>query len=237
MSAGAVQEAAQERAQLQAYVDEMDLNGKIQKGLTAAIKDTKLDAQLCLAASLLSEADPELATALTELNQLAAGGTALTKDSAMAGRFLASKLLGSPFEDADEEGRDATPSPPADAKEYLTELNIGAAVGKTITACLKGQGDVCFKIAAVLCGSGARVAVPKELVKALEKAAAGKAETAGMVRDALKKYVPKAPEPEPEAAGTGEAEAEPAAEAEAPAEAEAEAEAEPAAEEAAAEEE
>ena len=75
--------------------------------LTAAIKDTKLDAQLCLAASLLSEADPELATALTELNQLAAGGTALTKDSAMAGRFLASKLLGSPFEDADEEGRDA----------------------------------------------------------------------------------------------------------------------------------
>ena len=50
--------------------------------------------------------------------------------------------------------------------------------------------------AAVLCGSGARVAVPKELVKALEKAAAGKAETAGMVRDALKKYVPKAPEPE-----------------------------------------
>ena len=171
MSTDALAAAAQARQELQDHLNEADVNGKIQKGCNEAIKDTKLDACLCLASSLLYEQDPELGAALTELNQLAAGSTAFTKDSSLTGRFLASKLIGSPFEDAEEEGRDATPSPPDDIAAYLKTLDLNATVSEAMTSCLKtGPGDVCLKIAAALCGAGAKVALPEKLVRAMQQA-------------------------------------------------------------------
>ena len=242
MSTDALGSATQSRQELQDHLNEADVNGKIQKGCNVAVKDTKLDACLCLASSLVYEQDPELGTALKELNELAAGGTAFTKDSSLSGRFLASKLLSSPFEDAEEEGRDATPSPPEDIAAYLKTLDLNVMVSEAMTSCIKtGPGDVCLKIAAALCGAGTKVALPEKLVRAMQQAASAEGDAAhGIVRDALRAYAVVAPPPAEEPASTGEAEAAPeaGAEAEAPAEAaaggEAAAEGEAEAEEAAA---
>lgn len=234
MSTDALAAATQSRQELQDHLNEADVNGKIQKGCNVAVKDTKLDACLCLASSLVYEQDPELGAALTELNALAAGSTAFTKDSSLSGRFLASKLLSSPFEDAEEEGRDATPSPPEDIAAYLKTLDLNATVSEAMTSCLKsGPGDVCLKIAAALCGAGTKVALPEKLVRAMQQAASTEGDAAhGIIRDALRAYAVVAPPPAEEPASTGEAEAEAEAapEPEAPAEAEAEAPAEAAAE-------
>ena len=232
MSTDALKAASQARQEVQDLLDAAGVNGKIQKGCSDAVKDTKLDACLCIASSLVYEQDPELGAALTELNALAAGSTAFTKDSSLSGRFLASKLLSSPFEDAEEEGRDATPSPPEDIAAYLKTLDLNATVSEAMTSCLKsGPGDVCLKIAAALCGAGTKVALPEKLVRAMQQAASTEGDAAhGIIRDALRAYAVVAPPPAEEPASTGEAEAAPEAEAEAEAPAEAPAEGEAAAE-------
>ena len=172
MSTDALKAASQARQEVQDLLDAAGVNAKIQKGCNDAVKDTKLDACLCIASSLVYEQDPELGAALTELNALAAGGTAFAKDSSLSGRFLASKLLKSAFEDAEEEGRDATPSPPEDIQAYLKSLDLSAMVSEVVTSCVKaGPGDVCLKIAAALCGRSAKVALPEKLVRAMQQAA------------------------------------------------------------------
>ena len=239
MSTDALKAASQARQEVQDLLDAAGVNAKIQKGCNDAVKDTKLDACLCIASSLVYEQDPELGAALTELNALAAGGTAFAKDSSLSGRFLASKLLKSAFEDAEEEGRDATPSPPEDIQAYLKSLDLSAMVSEVITSCVKaGPGDVCLKIAAALCGRSAKVALPEKLVRAMQQAASAQGDAGhAIIRDYLRAHAVVAPPPAEEPASTGEAEAEaaPAAEAKAEAPAEAAAEGEAPAEEAAAE--
>ena len=67
MSTDALKAASQARQEVQDLLDAAGVNAKIQKGCNDAVKDTKLDACLCIASSLVYEQDPELGAALTEM--------------------------------------------------------------------------------------------------------------------------------------------------------------------------
>ena len=215
---------AQHREQLQASLDAAGINAKIAKGCTTAIKNTKLDAKLCVVAALIP--DEEVSAALDELNAKAAAGTAYTgpKGTYQCGRFLESKLVGSEYEEPEEEV-DPTAAPPDDAKAYLESIGLQTVVSGAVHQYIKGghSGDICLKIAVLLCKS-VKVAMPPEFTTALAKAADSGAPPGSMLKASLSVYAPAAtgapPEPEPEPAAEPEptAEPEPAAEGEAAAE-------------------
>lgn len=225
---------AQHRAQLQEQLDAAGINAKIAKGCTAAIKNTKLDPKLCVVAALIP--DEEVTAALDELNAKAAAGTAYTgsKGTYQCGRFLESKLVGSEYEEPEEEV-DPTATPPDDAKAYLESIGLQTVVSGAVHQYIKGGhgGDICLKIAVLLC-KGVKIAMPPEFTMALAKAADSGAPPGPMLKASLRVYAPAATGAPPEPAAEPAAEPEPAADAPAEGEAAA-AEGEAAAEEPAAE--
>ena len=216
---------SQHREQLQAQLEASNINAKIAKGCTAAIRNIKLDPKLCVASALIP--DDEVTAALDELNAKAAAGTAYTgpKGTFQCGRFLESKLVGSEYEEPEEEV-DPSAAPPEDAKAYLDSFGLHSVVSGAVHQYIKGghSGDLCLKIAVLLC-KGVRIAMPPEFMTALSKAADSGAPPGSMLKASLRAYAPAAmgapaetgappepaAEPEPEPAADAPAEGKAAA--------------------------